>query len=133
MPIPRPLSCLLAVLLPLAGSVAASSSNVPADYDEAKARADRDEAALPAELAGRIHRAQESALEEGVAHCATPQPNTAPFTIVVALDAQGAITGSWRAGATPLAICVEKFLRERPLPAPAQAPLFLSYELTFTP
>lgn len=126
---PRPLAFLLAALLPLA----AAAETRPSDYAEAKARADRDEATLPAELAGRIHQAQSAALDEGVAHCATPRADTAPFTIVVELDAQGAVAASWRAGATPLAVCLEKFLRERALPAPPKAPLYLSYELTFTP
>lgn len=131
MPARRLMPCLLAVLLPLAGAAAAQT--LPTRYDEAKVRADYDEAELPIHLADRIHQAQAIALEEGVAHCATPQPNTAPFTIVVVLDAQGTVTGSWRAGTTPLAICMEKFLRERPLPAPNKAPLFLAYELSFTP
>lgn len=127
----RLLPCLLAVLPPLAGGALAQT--MPTSYDEAKVRADYDEAELPTDLATRIHQAQATALDEGVAQCATPQANTAPFTIVVALDAQGAVTQSWRAGGTPLAICMEKFLREHPLPAPNKAPLFLAYELTFTP
>lgn len=131
MPAPRLMPCLLAVLLPLAGNAVAQT--MPTNYDEAKARADYDEAELTVNLASRIHQAQATALDVGVAQCATPQVNTAPFTIVVALDAQGTVIQSWRAGATPLAICMEKFLRERPLPAPDKAPLFLAYELTFTP
>ncbi|MEE7559651.1 hypothetical protein HH299_08025, partial [Xanthomonas sp. Kuri4-2] len=34
-------------------------------------------------------------------------------------------------GETPLAVCLERFLRQRALPAPAQVPLHLSYELSF--
>ncbi|HAI94532.1 MAG TPA: hypothetical protein DCM36_07455 [Xanthomonadaceae bacterium] len=68
-----------------------------------------------------------------MAACAMPSASTEPFIVVVRLDAQGAVTASWRKGDTPLAVCVEKFLRKRTLPAPASAPLYLSYELSFVP
>jgi len=130
----RLLPCLLAAALALPmAATAADAVPGPSDYAAAKALADRDEAALPAALAERLQTLQRAALDEGVASCATPRPDTSPFTIVVALDAQGAVSGSWHSGGTSLAICMEKFLRTRPLPAPHKVPLFLSYELRFTP
>ena len=129
MPNIRLLPWLLAASLPW---TATAADGLPASFDEAKLRADHDEAALPPELAGRIHQAQATALDAGIAQCAMPHADTSPFTLVVALDAQGTVTSSWRAGDTPLAICMEKFLRTRPLPAPPKAPLLVSYELSFT-
>jgi hypothetical protein len=120
-----------AVALALPGLAAAQAATL--DYIEAKARADRDEAALPADLGARMRQAQAQALEAGVGLCGTPKAVTTPFTIVVQLDAQGTVVESWRKGGSPLAICAEKFLRQQPLPAPPQAPTFVSYELTFTP
>ena len=125
----RPCLLLLALLAPLADA----AEPAPLDFAQAKALADRDEAALAAEAAMRIRQAQSAALDEGVAACAMPSASTEPFIVVVRLDAQGAVTASWRKGDTPLAICVEKFLRKRTLPAPDGAPLYLSYELSFVP
>lgn len=125
----RPCLLLLALLAPHAQA----TEPAPLDFAQAKALADRDEAALAAEAAMRIRQAQSAALDEGVAACAMPSASTEPFIVVVRLDAQGAVTASWRKGDTPLAVCVEKFLRKRTLPAPASAPLYLSYELSFVP
>lgn len=125
----RPCLLLLTLLAPLAEAAEPATL----DFAQAKALADRDEAALAAEAVERIHQAQSAALDEGVAACAMPSASTEPFIVVVRLDAQGAVTGSWRKGDTPLAICMEKFLRKRRLPALAGAPLYLSYELSFVP
>jgi|GEM_PF-1277339 len=130
---PRFRSCLLAVALALpVAATAADTAPGPSDYAAAKALADRDEAALPAALAERLQALQRAALDEGVASCATPRPDTSPFAIVVQLGADGSVAASWRNGTTQLALCLERFLRQRPLLAPPQAPLYLSYELSFT-
>ena len=128
----RTLPCLFALLLP-ATLAAAETVAPPSGYAAAKRRADHDEAALPAALADAMRQAQSAELDEGVAACAMPQADTRAFVIVVELGADGRIAASWREGDTPLAVCVEKFLRGRPLPAPPQAPLYLSYELSFVP
>jgi len=103
----------------------------PSDYAAAKVLADRDEATLPAALAERLQALQRAALDEGVASCATPRPDTSPFVVVVQLQADGSVGASRRNGTTPLALCLERFLRQRPLLAPPQAPLYLSYKLSF--
>ncbi|MBB5883031.1 hypothetical protein DYQ93_00285 [Xanthomonas sp. LMG 8992] len=128
----RTLSCLFAAALAVPALAApAVDTPAPADYAAAKALADRDEASLPAAMQERLQTLQRAALDEGVASCATPRPDTSPFTVVVQVQADGSVGASWRNGTTPLALCLERFLRQRPLLAPPQAPLYLSYEVSF--
>lgn len=124
---------LLAISMPALALDDGTPAEPPIDYLNAKIRADTDEAALPPTQA-QAYRARQGALLENAVHdCAMPRPDTSPFTIVVRIDADGSIGASWRHGSTPLAICVEKMLRLQPLPRPEHAPLYLSYELSFTP
>ncbi|WP_295926027.1 hypothetical protein [uncultured Xanthomonas sp.] len=128
----RTLPCLFAAALAVPALAApAADTPAPSDYAAAKALADRDEAGLPASMQERLQTLQRAALDEGVASCATPRPDTSPFTVVVQVQADGSVGASWRNGTTPLALCLERFLRQRPLLAPPQAPLYLSYEVSF--
>ncbi|MBO9880269.1 MULTISPECIES: hypothetical protein [Xanthomonas] len=128
----RTLPCLFAAALAVPALAApAADTPAPSDYAAAKALADRDEAGLPAAMEERLQTLQRAALDEGVASCATPRPDTSPFTVVVQVQADGSVGASWRNGTTPLALCLERFLRQRPLLAPPQAPLYLSYEVSF--
>lgn len=128
----RTLSCLFAAALAVPALAApAADTPAPSDYAAAKTLADRDEAGLPAAMQERLQTLQRAALDEGVASCATPRPDTSPFTVVVQVQADGSVGASWRNGTTPLALCLERFLRQRPLLAPPQAPLYLSYEVSF--
>jgi hypothetical protein len=133
--------CLVAAAVLLAGAsalpalaqapAAGSAGGNPADFAQAKLQADKDEAALPEDVATAMRISQSDTLEQGVKACATPNPDTAPFVIVARLDARGTIDRTWREGSTPLAICMEKFLRGRTLMVPLRAPLYVSYELSF--
>ncbi|MCW0401666.1 hypothetical protein NB688_001424 [Xanthomonas sacchari] len=128
----RTLPCLFAAALAVPALAApAADTPAPSDYAAAKALADRDEAGLPAAMQERLQTLQRAALDEGVASCATPRPDTSPFTVVVQVQADGSVGASWRNGTTPLALCLERFLRQRPLLPPPQAPLYLSYEVSF--
>ncbi|MEL4890043.1 hypothetical protein PQU63_01305 [Xanthomonas protegens] len=128
----RTLPCLFAAALAVPALAApAADTPAPSDYAAAKALADRDEAGLPAAMQERLQTLQRAALDEGVASCATPRPDTSPFTVVVQVQADGSVGASWRNGTTPLALCLERFLRQRALLAPPQAPLYLSYEVSF--
>ncbi|UYK75203.1 hypothetical protein NG825_11540 [Xanthomonas sacchari] len=128
----RTLPCLFVAALAVPALAApAADTPAPSDYAAAKALADRDEAGLPAAMQERLQTLQRAALDEGVASCATPRPDTSPFTVVVQVQADGSVGASWRNGTTPLALCLERFLRQRPLLAPPQAPLYLSYEVSF--
>ncbi|WP_440976941.1 hypothetical protein [Pseudoxanthomonas winnipegensis] len=127
------LACLLC--LPALAQTPAPGSEGwnPADIAQAKAQADRDEASLPPDLSQAMRTAQQDTLERGVAACASPKADTTPFVIVARLDARGGIARTWRKGDTPLAICLDRFLRGRVLLAPPRAPFFVSFELSFTP
>ncbi|MBD9469260.1 hypothetical protein [Pseudoxanthomonas sp. PXM01] len=104
----------------------------PADYADAKARADADEASLPATAASAMRDAQGAALDAAITGCATPTADTSPFVVVAELDATGKVVRTWRDGATPLAICVQKQIAGSALSAPPRAPFFTSFELSFT-
>lgn len=129
------IAALLACVLPLAASAQTPGSEGwnPANVAQAKAQADRDEASLPPDIAQAMRAAQQDALEHGVQACASPQADTTPFVIVARLDARGSIARSWRNSDTALAMCMERYLRGRVLMAPPRAPLFVSFELSFTP
>lgn len=115
-------------LLPLAGL-----AQTPANFAEAKARADRDEASLTATAQAAFLQSQSRQLESSVANCANPRHDTAAFAIVAELDARGRIVRTWRQGNTALAICVEKELNGRFLEPPPRAPFLAAFELSFTP
>ncbi len=105
----------------------------PADYAQARQRADADEASLDPATAATLRDAQSRVLDAAIAACATPAADTSPFVVVAELDAGGTAARTWREGATPLAICVQKQIAGKPLAAPPRAPFFVSFELSFTP
>jgi hypothetical protein len=119
----------LAIAALWAGSTQAQTDR----YAQAKAKADADEAALPAADSQALLAAQDALLNEGIAACVTPNPDMAPFVVVVELDAAGRIVRTWREGSTPLAICFQKQLANRVLSKPPRAPFYTSFELSFTP
>lgn len=102
-------------------------------YAQAKAKADSDEAALSSSDRQTLMAAQSAAVDEGIAACATPNPDMAPFVVVAELDTAGRIVRTWREGGTPLAICFQKQLANRLLSKPPRAPFFTSFELSFAP
>ena len=101
-------------------------------YTQAKAKADADEASLPAAEMQRLLTAQSELLARLAAACATPHPDTSPFVVVMELDADGRVINSWRKGATPLAICFQKNVANQMLTPPPRTPFHTSLELTFT-
>lgn len=105
----------------------------PIDYTQAKQQADADEATLPPALAASLRDAQTRLLDTAIAACATPTADTSPFVVVAELDAGGQVQRTWREGGTPLAICVQKQIAGKTLPAPPRTPFFASFELSFTP
>ena len=122
-------SFLLACGLCVAATAHAQS---PGDYAGAKQLADADEASLPSADAGAMRETQGAVLEAAIAGCATPAADTSPFVVVAELDATGKVVRTWREGSTPLAICVQKRINGNTLAVPPRAPLFTSFELSFT-
>jgi len=103
------------------------------DFDSVKIQADANERTLSEAERTRLQSAQRALLDRAVPDCATPTPQLEPFVIVAQLDAAGTIKRTWRRGSTPLAVCVERQLRGKTLPAPQDAPFLISFELSFAP
>ena len=129
----RPLIRTTALFVLAMAAATAAHAQSPTDYTQAKQRADADEASLPAATSQAMRDAQSGVLGDAIAECATPNADTAPFVIVAELDAGGAVRRTWRDGATPLAICVQKQINRKTLAAPPRAPFYTSFELSFMP
>ena len=101
--------------------------------EQAKQRADADEASLHALTSRAMRDAQARVLDDAIARCAAPDADTSPFVVVAELDATGKVVRTWRDGGTALATCVQAQIAGRTLPAPPRAPFLTSFELSFTP
>lgn len=119
----------LAIAALWAGTVHAQTDS----YAQAKAKADADEAALSPADRQALTAAQGETVDKGIAACATPNPDMAPFVVVAELDTAGRVVRTWREGGTPLAICFQKQLANRVLSRPPRTPFFTSFELSFMP
>ncbi|MCL6619753.1 MAG: hypothetical protein K6T33_08185 [Thermomonas hydrothermalis] len=61
-----------------------------------------------------------------------PQHDFSPFTIVMQLDADGRVQQTWREGSSPLAICLQRYVRDKLLFVPPRAPFHAALEISFT-
>lgn len=120
----------LAIAAVLAGQVSTASA---LEYAEAKALADKDEASLAPETSASLLKSQGALLEAGAAACATPRPDLSPFVVVMELDAQGTVLRTWLQGASPIGVCMRKYVAGKTVIVPPRAPFYTSLELTFTP
>ena len=103
------------------------------DYALAKAQADKDEASLSRDQGSAWLESQSKLLGDGVAQCATPNPDFSPLVVVMELDASGKVVRTWLHGNSPLAICLRKYAATGSLLAPPRTPFYTSIELSFTP
>jgi hypothetical protein len=119
----------LIVLASLSGALSAAPT---LDYAEAKAQADQDEASLaPADMQS-LRKAQGELLDAGTAACATPRPDLSPFVVVMELDAEGKVVRTWLQGASPIGVCLRKYVADKTLVVPPRAPFHTSLELSFS-
>ena len=118
---------MLAVLL-----FAAQVSAAPLAYEEAKALADRNEAALAADLHGALLESQGRALGSALASCGRPGMDLAKFTVVLRLNPDGSVAESWRQGETPLAKCVHSKLAVSGFAGNWPQPFYTSIELSLS-
>lgn len=125
-------SWLLVLALFAAGSRLPSTAATPMEYAEAKALADRDEASLPSAESAALRKAQAGLLEAAAASCATPAPDLSPFVVVMALDAEGRVVRTWLQGASPIGICIRKYVAGKILVPPPRVPFHASLELSFS-
>lgn len=124
----------LALLL-LSGLVPAQAADTPLEYVDAKKLADADEAGMVGPAKQSMLAAQRKLLDEGVVECSLgkPQSDFSAFTIVIRMDAQGVVRDTWRQGSSPLAICLQRFVRGKQVFVPPRAPFHVSLEISFTP
>lgn len=126
------------IVLLLAGlsSVHAAEPAVPAplDYIDAKRLADADEKSVTGPAHEAMLAAQRKLLDAGVVECSLgkPQKDFSGFTIVMELAATGGVQRTWREGGSPLAICIQKYVRDKIVFIPPRAPFHTSLAISFT-
>lgn len=106
----------------------------PLDYVDAKRLADGDEASITGPARESMLAAQAALLDAGVAECNQQdlRGDVTPFVVVMRLDAQGRVQQTWREGGSPLAICLQRYVRDKTLIAPPKAPFHAALEISFT-
>ena len=123
---------LLAALVP--AWAADSSAPAPLEYVDAKRLADTDEKSVTGTAHDAMLSAQRKLLDEGVVACSLgkPQKDFSGFTIVMELDAGGHVQRTWREGGSPLAICLQRYVRDKIVFVPPRAPFHTSLAISFT-
>lgn len=106
----------------------------PVDYAEAKRLSDADEASVAGATRETMLAAQAALLDAGVAECNRfdLRGDVTPFVVVMRLDAQGRVQETWRQGGSPLAICLQRYVRDKTLFVPPKAPFHAALEISFT-
>ena len=107
---------------------------VPVEYVDAKPLAVADEASITGAAHAAMLAAQKAVLDAGVEACALgkPQKDFSGFTVVMALDASGRVLRTWREGGSPLAICLQRYVRDKTVFVPPQAPFYTTLDISFT-
>ena len=124
----RPMfALLLAASLPLHAAE-------PLEYYDARKLADADEAGVTGPARDAMLAAQRKLLDAGVVECSLgkPQKDFSAFAIVMRLDAQGLVQQTWREGGSPLAICLQRYVRDKTVFVPPKAPFHAALEISFT-
>ena len=124
----RPMfALLLAASLPLHAAE-------PLEYYDARKLADADEAGVTGPARDAMLAAQRKLLDAGVVECSLgkPQKDFSAFTIVMRLDAQGLVQQTWREGGSPLAICLQRYVRDKTVFVPPKAPFHTSLDISFS-
>lgn len=114
---------------------AASISSGVLSYEEAKRRADLDEAALQPKQSAVLVESQGAVVGPAFTFCLpSPPPTILPsFTIVLSLDASGAPQETWLQGDAEFAKCVRERFAAAKFFKPPKAPFYTSFEFTFKP
>ena len=122
----------LLLLANLASAQAAAPA--PLEHIDAKRLADADEKSVTGPAHEAMLAAQRKLLDAGVVECSLgkPQKDFSGFTIVMELDATGHVQRTWREGGSPLAICIQKYVRDKIVFVPPRAPFHTSLAISFT-
>lgn len=104
------------------------------EYVDAKRLADADEKTLVGPAHEAMRAAQARLLDAGVVECSLgkPQKDFTAFTIVMRLDAAGQVRDTWRQGSSPLAICLQRYVRGKTVFTPPRDGFHMSLEISFT-
>lgn len=126
------IASVLALLLSTGPQAAATP--VLVDYSAAKQQADADEHSVTGTAHASMLAAQKALLDTGVAECASHglREDFSPFTVVMQLSAEGHVQQTWRQGGSPLAICLQRFVRDKLVFVPPKAPFHMALEISFT-
>ena len=121
------LALLLAASLPLHAAE-------PLEYYDARKLADADEAGVTGPARDAMLAAQRKLLDAGVVECSLgkPQKDFSAFAIVMRLDAAGQVRDTWRQGSSPLAICLQRYVRGKSVFTPPRDGFHMSLEISFT-
>jgi len=113
----------------------ASLSASALSFEEAKALADKQEAALTPSQTQALIASQGKVAGPAFAACMpVPLPKSMPsFTIVMSLDATGKVQTTWLKGGAELGTCIERKFAAATLFTPPGAPFLTSFEYTFEP
>lgn len=124
----------LALLLSTQSTPVPPPAQLPFEYIDAKRLADADERTLVGPAQAMMRAAQARLLDAGVVECARgkPQQDFSPFTIVMRLDAAGQVRETWRQGSSPLAICLQRYVRGKTVFTPPRDHFHMSLEISFT-
>ena len=106
----------------------------PLEYIDAKRLADADEKSVTGPAHEAMLTAQRMLLDAGVVECSLgkPQKDFSAFAIVMRLDAQGLVQQTWREGGSPLAICLQRYVRDKTVFVPPKAPFHTSLDISFS-
>lgn len=123
---------LLALLL--SANPQSQAAPAPTEYADARRLADADEASVTGPARETLLAAQAALLDAGVAECNRfdLRGDVTPFVVVMRLDAQGQVQQTWRQGGSPLAICLQRYVRDKTLFVPPKAPFHAALEISFT-
>ena len=119
----------------LAAPQASPAVAVPVvEYVDAKRLADADEKTLIGPAHEAMRAAQARLLNAGVVECSLgkPQKDFSAFTLVMRLDAAGQVRDTWRQGSSPLAICLQRYVRGKTVFTPPRDGFHMSLEISFT-
>ena len=124
----------LAMLLQAGAQAAPTPAPMPVEFYDARKLADADEAGVAGPAKDAMLSAQRKLLDAGVVECSLgkPQKDFSAFTIVMRLDAQGRVLQTWRQGGSPLAICLQRYVRDKTVFVPPKAPFFTTLDISFT-
>ena len=116
------------------GLLAAPQASPVVEYVDAKRLADADEKTLVGPAHEAMRAAQARLLNAGVVECSLgkPQKDFTAFTIVMRLDAAGQVRDTWRQGSSPLAICLQRYVRGKTVFTPPRDGFHMSLEISFT-